>query len=606
MTTKLRRPVIWSQLGLMLTLGLLAGTGTAWAQTDQKAVLVLYSTRRDAQVVIIGERDLPRALEAGLGHSVDYYSEYIDRARFPDPEYQAAFREFLMRKYHGQHIDVIIAMQDTALQFLGANHNDLFPGTPVIFLTGTPSATRIQNSTGITSGLNLKETVSLASRLQPDLHNVFVVTGGGADDKTYEMVARSQFQSFEPRLAFTYLTGLATTDLLARLESLPPHSMVYYLIVDQDGAGEFFHPLEYLDLIVSKSNAPVYSWVDSAMDHGVLGGSLKDQSAQMATLAGLADRVLKGESADAIPLAAPDLNVPEVSARALARWHISESLVPDGTIVKFRDSSVWDRYRGYILAAATILVAQVALIAGLLVQRSRRRRAEQEVRGKQAELLTSYKRIRDLGGRLLNAQETERARIARELHDDIGQQIALLAIDLELLENARHDRLTTEALNRVQDVASSVHDLSHRLHPAKLRLIGLVPALTGLQHDPAHRGIPTTFTHENVPATLPPDVTLCLFRIVQEALQNAAKYSGARFVTVNLTGSSSGLLLTIADDGVGFEVDTAWGKGLGLISMTERVEAIGGTMKVESKPGAGTRISLTVPLPPAESAAQAG
>jgi signal transduction histidine kinase len=586
----------------ILALFALLATMPAVSLTDQRSVLVLYSTRRDAQIVIVGERELPAALEAGYGQNLNYYSEYIDLARFPDPEYQSALREFLMRKYRGQHIDVIIAMQDIALQFLGANRNDLLPDTPVVFFSASLNPVRIANSTGVASGLRLDKTVTLASTLQPDLKTIFVVTGAGSDDRMYESAARSQFASFEPQLAVTYLTGLVTRDLEAKLAMLPPHSMVYYLVVDQDGAGHFFHPLEYLDRVVAASNAPVYSWVDSAMDHGIVGGSLKDQAAQMKALANLTVRILRGESADAIPLMTPDLNVPQVSARELARWRIVESRVPPGTRVKFRDPTIWDRYSEYILIAIAILFAQAALIAALLVQRARRRGAEDDVRRKQAELLTSYGRIRDLGGRLLDAQETERALIARELHDDIGQQIALLAIDLELLEKGRHERLTSEALSRAQDVARSVHDLSHRLHPAKLRLIGLVPALTGLQHDPSHGGIPTTFTHENVPPKLPADVTLCLFRIVQEALQNAMKYSAARFVTVNLNGTSGAIVLTIADDGVGFDVDAAWGKGLGLISMTERVEAIGGTMSLESRPGTGTRLAVRVPLPAAEAA----
>ena len=148
----------------------------------------------------------------------------------------------------------------------------------------------------------------------------------------------------------------------------------------------------------------------------------------------------------------------------------------------------------------------------------------------------------------------------------------------------------------MQSLARSVHDLSHRLHPAKLRLIGLVAALTGLQREPAQAGIPSDFSHDNVPRTLPPDVTLCLFRIVQEALQNANKYSRAQLVSVSLRGRPDRLELTVVDDGVGFDVEAVWGKGLGLVSMSERVEAVGGTLRVRSAPGAGTRLEVVVPL----------
>ena len=215
----------------------------------------------------------------------------------------------------------------------------------------------------------------------------------------------------------------------------------------------------------------------------------------------------------------------------------------------------------YVLGALAILLAQSALIAGLLLQRTRRRQAEEQVRGRELELRSSYEHIRDLGARLLNAQESERARIARELHDDISQQMALLQIDLELLGGtAQGDAvaMADDAVNRAQDIARSVHELSHRLHPAKLRLMGLVSALKGLQRELSQSGLTATFTHDPIPATLPAELTLCLFRIAQEALQNAAKHSGTARVAVRLNHGANGLTLTIEDEGVGFDVNAGW------------------------------------------------
>ena len=191
------------------------------------------------------------------------------------------------------------------------------------------------------------------------------------------------------------------------------------------------------------------------------------------------------------------------------------------------------------------------------------------------------------------------ARGSRALHDDISQQLALLMIDLELLSAA--DPATTEALidgavHRAHAVARSVNDLSHRLHPARLRLVGLVAALRGLQQELTRPDVAITFTHDDVPSTLQPDLTLCVFRIAQEALQNALTHSEARDVTVHLTSGSKRLTLTVVDDGVGFDVDASWGKGLGLISMGERLAAIGGTFDIRSQPGAGTHLTATAPL----------
>ena len=162
----------------------------------------------------------------------------------------------------------------------------------------------------------------------------------------------------------------------------------------------------------------------------------------------------------------------------------------------------------------------------------------------------------------------------------------------------QRDTLADEVVQRAHEIATSVHDLSHRLHPTKLRLLGLAAALQALQREVSRRD-PVTFTYENIPSSLPPDLTLCLFRIVQEALHNAVK--SARRTAFGAPGARrAGLTLSIVDDGVGFDVETAWGAGLGLVSMRERLDAIGGALEIHSERGVGTRLKVWAPLPVAE------
>ena len=580
----------------------LAGPSSARAAQIQKQVLVLYSARRDAQIVTIGERELPRILEKGLGE-VDYYSEYFDQARFPEQGYQEAFREFLRLKYKNVQFDVLIAVQTGALDLLAGARQDLFPGTPIVFFVASPVGRTIDNATGIVADLDLSGTLLLLTELQPRVRQVFVVTGAAPADQDYERLARDQLRRFESRFTITYLNGLPTRELESRLASLPADSAVYYLVANRDGEGNNVHPLEYLERLTAIANAPVYCWVDSAMDRGIIGGNLKDQTAQFAAVGRLALRVLSGEAAESIPVSSVNLNVNQVDWRQLRRWGISEARLPPGTLVKFREPSPWARYKPYILTAAAVLMAQTALIVALLVQGTRRRRAEEQMRASEAQLRTTYDRIRDLGSRLLNAQETERSRIARELHDDIGQQLAVLTIDLELLTQGAQERtkaLADEALQRAHTIGTSVHDLSHRLHPAKLRLLGLVTALQALQRELSQSDISVTFTHDDIPPRLPPDLTLCLFRVVQEALGNAVKHGHANDISVHLARGAHGLTLTIIDDGVGFDVNAAWGKGLGLISMRERLDAIGGTLEIHSGRGVGTCLEISAPFSVAE------
>jgi len=581
-----------------LILGALTPVLPASAQ-EHKQGIILYATRRDARIAIVADQYLPRLIHQGLGGEVDFDSEYLDLARTSDPAYQKVFAAFLRSKYQDVKFDIVIAMHDVAYQFAVANRAQLFNDAPIVFVAASPTTRRVTNSTGLSLPYEFTRSLTLALKLQPSTRHVMVVSGADNRDREFERMARAQFEAFEEELDFIYLGGLKTRDLEARVANPPADSIIYYLVVNRDGAGDTYHPLEYLDNLAAVARAPIYSWVDSTMDHGIVGGSLKDQQAQTDAVARIALRVLRGEAADDIPVFTPNIQVNQVDWRQLRHWNIDESRVPPDTQIRFKDPSPWERYRPYVVVAAIVVMAQSALIAGLLVQGTRRRRAEEQLRSSQNELRQSYERTRDLGARLLHAQDMERARIARELHDDISQQLALLEIDLELLSEkavGASEPLARSTLNLSQNIARSVHDLSHQLHPAKLRLIGLMAAMKGLQRDMSARsGISISLVHDTLPP-LSPEVTLCLFRIAQEAMQNAAKHSGAREISVQLRNTQHGLTLTVADDGVGFDVETAWKKGLGLISMAERLESIGGKLSVRSAPGEGTRLETTVPI----------
>lgn len=243
-------------------------------------------------------------------------------------------------------------------------------------------------------------------------------------------------------------------------------------------------------------------------------------------------------------------DVDQVDWRQLRRWDISEARMPAGAGLLFKEPSAWDRYKRYIVGAIALMAAQSVLIAGLLLERSRRRSAERELRGSEAKLRVSYERIRHLGRRLLGEQEAERARVARGLHDDISQQL----------------------------------------------VVGLVAALDSLQRGFSRPHLSLTFSHRDVPSGIDHDIALCVYRVAQEALQNVIKHSAASRASLQLTGGASNVMLTITDDGKGFDVEHTAGDGLGLISMRERVESVGGILQIQSTRGQGTRLSISVPI----------
>lgn len=572
-------------------------TNVVWAASGQPRVLVVHSTRQDTQLPLLVDRDLPGILRNRLSRAVDYYTEYIDAARIPTLQHEHAFRDFLSAKYRNQRFDLVIAMQDVAWDFVRKYRSALFPKTPIVFSSRNGNVPRPVNSTGVVSEINLRRTIDFALTLQPETRQVFVVTGSSNRDKVYENLARAQLRPLEPRVTLTYLSGLPRAELERRVARLPEASLVYYLLFYRDANGENQNPVEFLARLAALANRPIYSWVDSTMDHGVVGGRLEDQSSLVQAVADASVRVLKGERADTIPVSTIDLTVPQVDARQLQRWRIDESRVPSGTSVLFRqDPSYADDDD---LTALWPVPVAVVLIAAMAVWTHRRRKTTGDAQGSPFGKIRLEDRLRDLGRRLLKAQEEERSRIALELHDDVSQQAVALAIDLQRINDSSSgtaQKIVRDAQKRVKSLLKSVHDLSHRLHPANLRLVGLLGALGQLQRDLARPGITITVLSENVAPVLPDDIALCLFRIAQEAMHNAIKHSGARTIKIQLKGDNDVIALKITDDGIGFDVSGAAGKGLGLISMHERAETIGGTLKVVSRKGSGTRLQVTVPF----------
>jgi PAS domain S-box-containing protein len=217
------------------------------------------------------------------------------------------------------------------------------------------------------------------------------------------------------------------------------------------------------------------------------------------------------------------------------------------------------------------------------------------------------------GRRLIEAHEEERTWIARELHDDINQRLALVTVELDRWnQNAPLTDEFSQQIRRVQyritEIAKDLQRLSHRLHSSKLEYLGLVTAAKGLCKEVSEENmVEVSFKHFGVPSTLPKDISLCLFRVLQEALQNAVKHSGARSFTVELRGTSKEIEMSVTDAGKGFDEWEALGrKGLGLISMRERLQLVDGEFAIRTAPGAGTTVYVRVPFRPAEERAVAG
>ena len=573
----------------------------AATQSPQKVVLVLIPWQRGSSVSMGIDGTIGTVLNDGLGGRLDYYTEYLDVARFSEPDYQPAVRDFFRRKYANKTVDVVVAPTDAMIDFVNTYRDELFPGAAVVFAAMSPRSG--PKTTGLLLPLNMKGSIDVAIQLHPDLRQVFVVGGASDTDRFYQDLARAQFRAFDGRLAFTYLSGLAMPDLLQQLAHLPPHSIVYFLSFFADGHGNKFDELKPLEQVAAAANVPTYVWIDARGGHGSVGGSVLSVERAAGALANVVMRVLKGESPEMIPVREIDANVVQLDWRQLQRWSISETRLPPDSVVNFRQPSLWAQYKVYIIGSTSVVMLQTALITGLLVQRARRRRVENALRESEAALRTSNEQTQDLAGRLITAQEDECRRISRDLHDDINQRLALLSVQMELMNQdsdieagARSGRIAAQ----LRELSSDVHKLSHQLHPAKVDQLGLVTAAQSWCDEVAKKsGVDVEFSAQNVPADLEPGISLCMYRVIQESLRNVVRHSHATAARVELTAETEGLRVTITDQGLGFDINqTKRTAGLGLVSMHERMRLLHGTIAVSSKPGQGTQVTAIVPLLP--------
>ncbi len=209
-----------------------------------------------------------------------------------------------------------------------------------------------------------------------------------------------------------------------------------------------------------------------------------------------------------------------------------------------------------------------------------------------------------IGGRLINAHDEERTRIARELHDDICQRLALLALGLDELEHSPRENAGVicnragELREQTSEILTDLQSLSHELHSAKLEFLGIAAAVKAFCKKFAQeRKAEIDFQSHDLPTPLPPDISLCLFRVLQEALHNSAKHSGVEHFEVRLWGTQEEIHLTVKDSGIGFDSSSPKkNRGLGLISMQERLSLLDGTLLIKSRPGGGTSIHARVPF----------
>jgi PAS domain S-box-containing protein len=719
-------------LGTAVLIAALASPGAA--QSGARNVLLLNSFQRG----MLPHTEFAEKFRAELSRESPEPVNFLEMSLQPGPlgpmPDELPFVDYLRSTLAGRRLDLVVAVGASAATFAGKYREQLFPGTPLlqsgVDASRVPVQTLTPQDTVVAVTEEAPRIVGDMLALRSDIRHVLVVIGASDFEAYWRREIGRDLERFADPVTFEWTEAMPFTDVLKRASTLPPHSAIVFLTMSVDAAGVQMEG-EALAQLHAVANAPIFGVYESQVGGGAVGGALVSIGELARSAAGVATRLLHGEPAEQVTIPPTGHGPPTFDWRELQRWGIREAALPAGSVVLFRQPGIWERYKGYIVSAAALLLLQTGLIAALLVQRSHRTRAERALRESearfrlmangaplmvwtatpdmatdffnatvleftglrmdqlvgdgwfhrihpddldrclstyqpafearqpfqleyrfrraddtyrwvfdtgvprygpdgvfagyigsalditerkemehslvqsQAELRRSYEENRDLAGRLIHAQEAERARIASDLHDDVSQQVAGVGIMLSGLkrnlgqaEALREADETIEALQkRTASLAHSIRHLSHNLHPGMLKHAGLAAALT--QHCAEvqrQHGTAVTLAAQDDLDTLEFDVALCLYRVTQEALTNIVRHARAGTARVELTRTEQGVELRVTDDGIGFLVSEHARRGLGLRSIDERVRLTGGEVRVNSEPGQGTHVVVRIPL----------
>jgi PAS domain S-box-containing protein len=681
------------------------------AMATQKNVLILSGGRGRVSI-----HQMESTLRAHFSGPVSFSIVDLENSRFEQKAYQDNLAAALRAGYAGEKLDLVVAVGSTSLEFAVQYRDKSFPGVPIVFMSNiSPIPDKMwPGVTGVESTSGVRETIDLALRLNPDTQRVAVIGTLSDPSNHWFQAEHSELLRHRDRVTEIDLLGPARPELLQRVAELPPHTVVLFQLYPEDADQPAFGALDVLAAVTQRF--PTYSILPQiTVGHGGVGGASYDPAIDPVLAGQLAARVLSGERPDDIPVVRNSKAVVTVDWRELRRWNIPESAVPPGTLVLFREPTLWEQGRKFFLAGIAVIAVQSLLIFTLFWQRARRRRAEMElakseqkfskafrrsplaitivtandgryidvneafeiqtgwkrdevigrsplernlwadseqrhaflkqlvdqgnvrnievrycrkdgqirtalgsaelidIHGKQCALsvvadITERKEAEEamagISRKLIEAQETERTRIARELHDDINQRLAMVAISLKMAKEnlpnseVRTGRILDETGEQISELENDVQALSHRLHSSKLEYLGLEAATSGFCRELSEgHNVKINLHCEDIPEDLSSEVSLCLFRVLQEALHNALKYSGVLEFDVSLAGTSNGIELRVHDSGAGFDPKrNGHGHGLGLTSMKERLRLVDGEFSIDSKPGQGTTVLARVAI----------
>jgi signal transduction histidine kinase len=619
-----------SAVVLLISVALLLPARDLFAQQSSrpKRVVVLYWYDKNFIGHVRWEQGFNAGLQTAPQGSIEYYPEYLETNRFPGENQSQVLHDYLKQKYADRTIDVVAAQSEVSLDFL-VKYPDLFPHAPIVFYSGAhpnpETLTARSNATGVVVFGGFKKTLETGLAIHPETDQVFVISGTLEHDKRYENTARNELRDYEGRIKINYLTDLPPAALRATTAQLPDRSFVLYVWQQAyDDEGKLLESVDILSSIAATTPVPIYGMSSPLVGRGLIGGYVYTPEAGAVRVAEMVRMIGDGRPARDIPVEAVH-TIPMFDWRELQRWHISESKLPPGSIVQFKELTFWQQYKWRIVGVLAVLLLQTSFITVLLVERRRRRRAKEALDRLNAEL---EMRI-EARTAALNAKSRELESFAYSVAHDL--KAPLRGIDgysrllLEDYANKFDDtgrtflqtiQNSTDEMNQLIDDLLAYSRLERReIKTDRVELGPIVKALVEeKRRDTAAH--PIEFIVDVNGVTVLADAS-GLNQSVRNYLDNAIKFtSGVDHprIEVGSKANERSCLLWIKDNGIGFDMkyhdrifdifqrlnvaEEYPGTGVGLAIVRKAMERMGGRAWAESTPGQGATFYLEIPNEP--------
>ncbi|WP_246820171.1 sensor histidine kinase [Bradyrhizobium iriomotense] len=585
---------------------------------ELKRVLLLHSFGREFRPWSEYARDIKAELERKSPWPLDIQEHALLTARFNNPGPEAPFVEYLQSLYQGAVPDIVLTIGAPAARFAQKYRARLFPDTPLVL---SAVEYRLINRADLTENdvvvaIRNDFTAAFANILQllPDTRTVAIVIGASPLEKFWIEEVKRELKPLDERLELIWYSDLSFEEILKRASSLPPHTALFWGLMSVDAAGIVHESDIALRSLHAVANAPIFSYQDPFFGGGTVGGPMHLVAETSSRTVSVAIRVLGGAKPASITYEPLGFAAPRYDWRELQRWGISESRLPPGSEILFREPNIWARYRWQMLMISAVFLVQAGLISGLLHERRRRRLAEVESRQRLAELahVNRYSAVGELttsiahelnqplGSILTNAETAEL--MLRAAPPDIDEIRQILA------DIRRDDQRASEVIRRLRSMLKKtpfeIRDIE--LNDTVREAIGLVSAVAdgrriALTYMPAFADL-----HVKGDPVQLQQVVLNLIINAMDAVSDAEMKK--RDITVSTTRTGSQAEIRISDTGPGiasadlanvfnpFFTTKPQGMGMGLAIVKTIIEAHHGTIAAENQPGGGALFTIRLPL----------